>query len=142
MHSCQLLIVTVGFQDGDQGLVYLIHCLIEPTLGWGCSMSGFPTPSLVLSFLEQPSPLCSYLPSKAPSCIASSRKLILTTSPPLPTSDGALASPLGPYRPLCSLHHVHCGPGTVYICTSPMFLHWWEEVLVVSPRFLRREAEP
>lgn len=32
MHGSQLLVVSVGFQDGDKGLVDLVHCLVEPAL--------------------------------------------------------------------------------------------------------------
>ena len=35
VHGSQLLVVSVGFQDGDEGLVDLVHCLIEPALGGG-----------------------------------------------------------------------------------------------------------
>lgn len=72
VHSGQLLVVAVGFQDGDQGLVYLIHCLVEPALGVGVEQVRI---SSTLPGPLQPGTAfpCFYSPSKALSTITSSR---------------------------------------------------------------------
>lgn len=129
MHSSQLLVVPVGFQDGDKGLVDLIYRLIEPALGVGvvaCQDSEhLPWSSLLPGTIFPP---CSHPASGAPSSITFSRKPILTA----PAPEGASAYPLDPADIVCGLHHTYSGP--VYTYTLPMFLHCWDEPFFSTPQ--------
>lgn len=108
VHDGQLLVVTVGFQDGDEGFVDLVHRLVEPALGvegWGGaripSMSGFQGDLVFPARNSSPSVL---LPILQVSLLYLPLQEARLDHPPPPTPDGAPASLVSPNRPLHGLH--------------------------------------